>query len=122
MDVPYIAYFQSVVAANGLNTVLVTVPSGSEFRIDRIQYTSTGAFGFADVRTSDGQHYVNATPSYPLLNTLFPGPFSGGAYVLDFPGEISIPNGALLYIDLKDTSGSSNTINLALVGKSVLGE
>lgn len=113
-DYPYFLELQAVLTANGTATVSQPIPTGESWDIMGLRQQSTGAFVITDIRDSRGVHYTNASASTPIPNDYFQDTASPNLQQSEFPIKLSIPPAIIFYIDLKDTSGGGNTVNLIL--------
>jgi hypothetical protein len=80
-------------------------------------FNATGAFAITDIRDSSGNHYTNASVAVPLPSTVLASGANNNNALKDFFKNIFIDGGSIFYVDVKDTSGAGNTVNLAFMGR-----
>lgn len=121
-SIPFWLRFQAVIAAGGgLATVSYAVPPLQELTLNELFWTSTGAFGIYSIHNSNGRIYTNASQATPLLSTHLQQGGSPNIGAKDLPYPLVVVGADIFYMDLIDTSGAANTINLMLVGSLNLG-
>lgn len=113
----YTAVLQETVGSNAQTTLSLDVSSGQEFEIHRIQQSSTGAFDILDIVNQFGNNLSNASSSNPIDGNFFSDINTDNNVPTDLPFPINIPNNGQIQFIVKDTSGSSNTIEIYLSGK-----
>lgn len=118
-EFPYVLVLQAVALANSTATAFYALPPNEKLSLHDVRRSATGAFSITDIRKSGGEHLTNASASTPILSTQIQDGSSPNIGFTDFGGELEIEGGETFYIDVKDTSGSGNTINLFFTGKRV---
>jgi hypothetical protein len=113
----YVAVIQATVGSGAETTLSLDVSSGQEFEIQRIQQKSTGAFDILDIINQYGNNLSNASSSNPIDGNFFSDIASDNNVDADLPYPILIPDKGQIQFIVKDTSASSNTIELYLSGK-----
>lgn len=109
---PYILIEQAVLTGNGTGTVSYTVSNQERLRIYEIFQQATGAFNITDIRDSTGNHFTNASANVEIPSILIASGANGYNHLGKFPIPIELAGGVTIYIDLEDTSGSGNTIDI----------
>ena len=113
---PYWFVDKVTLGANATGTAEFRVDEGTAFKAKKLWIVSTGAFDITGIRDNRGNHYTNASSTEPIPSTALNKPQTAGEGVGEFPLELELAGGDVLYIDFKDTSGSSNTLNIILEG------
>lgn len=113
---PFFLQFQYVLTANGTGTVQYPVPPNEKLELSELRFVSTGAFSVTDIRDSTGKHFTNASSAVPILSTLLQNAQNGYISAKDFDVPLEVGGNVTFYMDLKDTSGAGNTVNLLLTG------
>ncbi len=116
-DRSYMLILQLVLAANGTGTLQFPMPQGEFLELDQMVFSSTGAFAITDIRDSSGNHFTNASVAVALPSTVLASGANNNNALKDFFKNIFIDGGNILYVDVKDTSGAGNTVNLAFMGR-----
>lgn len=116
MAKPIFLYNRITLGANGRGTITLQGGEGETITVNRLYFTQTGNFSVLRIRTSGGADYVsdqngNGFPSAFFGSTVQP---VEGVSRLDVP--IDIAPAELLYIEVQDTSGATNTVHVLLVG------
>jgi hypothetical protein len=121
-SIPYFVRLQGVIAAGG-GTASPSYPVATlqTLHLNTLQFTSTGTFGIYSIRNTNGRIYTNASQATPILSAWLQQGASPNIGLLNFPYELVISGSDAIFIDLIDTSGVANTINLLLVGSLDLG-
>lgn len=114
--IPFIVYLETVLGANGTGTLSYTVPPGEKLTINDLIQDATGAFEVTGIRDSSGRYYTNASPNTGIPRGAFKE--MGTAFLgFDFyKTPLVIEGGLIFYIDIVDTSGAGNTVQVALCG------
>ena len=121
-SVPFFLRGQVVIAAGlGTGTFSYPVAALQTLHLNTLQYTSTGLFGLYGVRNTNGRLYTNASQATPILSAWLAQGASPNIGLLNFPFELVIVGSDAIIIDIIDTSGAANTINLLLAGSIDLG-
>lgn len=108
-----------VLVANSTGSLIWSISAGEEFFGRKIWLVSTAAFSIEDIRDNAGRRYSNCSAADPILSTMLNKPQVVGEGLLWFVGDIHMEPSGILYFDLKDTSGSGNTVTAVIVGKKV---
>ena len=99
-------------SANGTGTIYFDVSSGRVFRVKRVTFNSTGSFSITEIKdTAANYNYVAGE----LKSTVLKNKANANVFELDPPIEIT--GDSSLVFNLKDTSGSSNTVDIAVWGE-----
>jgi len=99
-------------SANGTGTISIDVSAGRVFRAKKVTFNSTGAFSITEIKDSAANfNYVAGE----LKSTTLKNKANANVFELDPPIEIT--GDSSLVFNLKDTSGSSNTIDIAVWGE-----
>jgi len=114
---PYIFTDKVSLSANSTGTAEFRVDEGTAFKAKKFWITSTGSFDITGIRDNRGNHYTNASSSEPIPSAMLNRPQTAGGGVYEFVPPLELAGGDVLYIDFKDTSGSANTINIAIEGE-----
>jgi len=113
-DFPFLVVLQTALAADGTGSVSYSVTTQEELEIIEIYHQSTAGFNVTDIRTSDGQHYTNASSVVPIPGTFFTDVADGYNAKPGLPVPIKLSGGGVIYIDLLDTSSAPNTVTILL--------
>jgi hypothetical protein len=104
-------YTDSVsVSGNASGTIVIAQGATEKGEIRSIIFDSTGAFQIEEIRDSSGTPYTNASSADPIPSTLLKASTNMTTGKIDLPVPIALSPNLILYITVKDTSGSSNTI------------
>jgi len=114
---PFLYVDKVTLAANGTGTASFQVDAGHEAKIKRMWFVSTGSFDIIEIRDSAGNSYSTASTDKPIPSSALNKPQTAGGGVGEFDPPLYIAPMTVLYIDLKDTSGSSNTVQVILEGE-----
>ena len=121
-SIPFFLEFHLVIAAGGgVITASYNVPAIQTLHVNKWIYTSTGVWGIYQIRNANGRVYGNLSQSNPFRSDFIQKGASPNIGILDLPYELLITGGDTLYIDIIDTSGAANTIELGLCGVLDLG-
>lgn len=121
-SIPYFLKLQVVIAAGGgVGTASYYVPNLQTLHLRTLQYQSTGAFSIYNIRNTNGRLYTNASQASGILSTWLQNAASPNIGLLALPEEILIAGSDGISIDVIDTSGAANTVNLLLTGMLDLG-
>ena len=111
VDIPYDYIYDVVLTGNqALRDQIVAIQNDADFVLRSIKLASyTGAF---QIRLSDSQG------TYLSNGYLNYGVFLSGGVAVEFPmfPELTFPAGGRIGIDITDTSGATNTIEIAFRG------
>ena len=121
MLIPFFALFRFSLAGNAQGTAQYTVPVGEQLTLKDMVFSSTGAFSITNIRDASGKSYTNASPTTPIPSTIFPSGGNNNNSIKGFDPELVIEGGNILYIDVVDSSGSANTINIVFSGQKKTG-
>lgn len=119
-SLPFLIPLNGTLSANGTLQLSFQVPSGQKYLIDKLVQVSTSTFNIIDIVDSDGMRYTSATQSNGLPNTLLKDGADNYHGVNPFETPIEVGGGKTLYIELLDTSGSSNTVSIGLTGQRII--
>jgi len=106
--------------ADGTGTWQYTVGNGEVFDIHGFFTSSTGAYDITDIRDSTGLHYTNASVNNPIPSVDFPSGANENNHIGEFPQPIHIDGGVTIYVDVIDTSGSGNVVDLLMITRRTL--
>lgn len=101
---------------NGQATLGYDVSAGQEFEIHRLAHVSTGAFSILDIADQRGNRFTNASSSQPLSQNIIPDLDTDNNNPMTLPEPLRIQGNNGLNLTLLDTSGSSNTVDITMVG------
>jgi len=120
---PFTYAVQVVVPGTSIATGSVLVGVGEQFDLYRILADAVStSLNVVGLRDSTGLQYVVASTSQPIPTTLIYNPARyADTSVFEFVKPISLIGQVQFLIDLQNTSASSITINLALVGYKTVG-
>lgn len=116
-EFPYLLVLESTLAGNGTGTVSYTLPQGEELELTQMRFQSTGTFNITDIRDSSGNHMTNASPAVEIPSAVMQPGNQAFRSLGDFTTPFLINQGKTFYVDLEDSSGSSNTVTLVFAGK-----
>lgn len=97
-------------AGDGSNTYPMTIETDADFEIVNIVYYSTSTFTF-QVKEGDRTWFFRALDSRLVAGD------AKEPYIL--PSPRIVPKNATLQVTVTDTSGSSNTFNIAFLGNKL---
>jgi len=98
-------------SANGSGTIPIDISAGRTFIIKRITFNSTGAFSITEIKdTAANYNYVSGTLKSTCLKN------KANAQVFEVDPPIEITGDSDLVFNITDTSGSSNTVDIACWG------
>lgn len=109
-------YSQITLGANGRGTITLQAGEGDAFVLRNVQYRSTGAFRILRVRTSGGREYLSDQSGSGIPSSFFDDTVYFVTENERLEPPIMINPAEILYIDIQDTSGSSNTVSVLLSG------
>lgn len=98
-------------SANGSGTISIDVSAGKRFTINKITYNSTGTFTITIIKNSAVGHVYN---SGTLKSEILKNKTNVNLIEIDPPIELAGPTS--LVFEIADTSGSSNTVDIACWG------
>lgn len=113
-DFPFLVVLEVDLTINGTGSVSYSVTTQEELEIMEVFVQSTGVFDVTDIRTSDGQHYTNASSVTPIPGAFFPDVDNDYNAKPALPVPIHLSGGGVVYFDLLDTSGALNTVTMLL--------
>ena len=113
---PYQFVDKVVLAGNGRGSAQFQTGGLQDFTAHEIWIKSTGAVSHENLRDTAGMQYANASVDKPILSTMLNKPQTEGGGFYEFKVPLYLGPDMILYIDLFDTSGSSNTIYLLING------
>lgn len=102
------AYSVTLTANQALQGQIVSIFTEADFMWRAMYFTSTGIFS---IRFQDGDGYYLSNAL--IYSTNLPG--TPGDPYPRFP-EVKYPAGGRIYIDITDTSGSQNVIQIGFIG------
>ena len=114
---PYLLRMAVTAAADTKATASYTVPRNEKLHIRGLIQMSTGAFGIADIRTTEGHHMTNASEAEYIHDNFIQAADSDTYGLRDWPIPLDVTGGMTLYIDVKDLSSDTNTIVFMLYGE-----
>lgn len=114
--VPFNVLLQDTLASGGTATLSRQVPDGQKWTITALYQKSTGAFNVTNIRNGTGQYFGNFSPSNALPNDFIPDVENGYNAPDTFKHDVVINGGDSLYIDIVDTSASSNLVQIVIEG------
>ena len=98
-------------SANGSGTIPIDVSAGRTLIVRRITFNSTGAFSITEIKDSAANfNYVSGTLKSACLKN------KANANVIEVDPPIEITGDSSLVFNITDTSGSSNTVDIAVWG------
>ena len=104
----------SSIAGNASQDLQYNVASGQRLHVREWYWTSTGAFSLYDVRIQTNTRYTSANLTVPILSTMLRNPGNANLMLTAFSGELFVDPNNIFTLSVKDTSGSTNTINVTL--------
>lgn len=116
-EIPYILQLQKVLTSNGSGTMTHTVPNNESLELNKWVVLSTGGFNVTGIRLTGGNNLTNASENTPIKSGAIANGANGYNGIQHFPLPIVLKGGQTIEIDLKDTSGSANTVDLSFMGK-----
>lgn len=117
MEVPFILAGNVTVAGNASGRITLPVSANEEMEIEAMFQKSTGAFDITGLTDSQGRQFSNASSGNPVDSDFIQDVATSNRGWYKFMVPVQLPGATSLYIDVKDTSGSSNTIELAFSAK-----
>jgi hypothetical protein len=120
-SIPYVAVMTASLSGSGNGSMSFQNSSGQRFIIHNILHKKTGACNITDISNNSSQRFSNASPSTPLDIEAFPDITAENDSLRDLPIPLELMGQESLRISLTDTSTSSNTVFIYLVGELVLG-
>jgi len=101
----------ATLSASGSGSLNINVAEGKTLTVGKIVVDSTGSFNLTDIRdTQSGQHYLVGS----ITNDMLKRDGNGTTNIQQYPIVIHGPS--KLIFDVTDTSGSSNTVRIAVIG------
>ena len=98
-------------SANGSGTISIDVSAGKRFVVNKITWNSTGAFSITIIKDSGSGYVFNAgTLKSAILNN------SANVNLIEVDPPIELNGPTSLVFEITDTSGSSNTVDIAVWG------
>lgn len=107
----------AALTANQTQTLSYTVPTNEGLVIERIYQTSEGAADIVELSDSTGVGYSNASDGNGLNINVLPDLANEFHAAVPLPMPITLEGGVTFRIRVKDTSGSSNDVNVILAGR-----
>ena len=103
-------------SGSGSGTVSFEIDAGMTMTILKLAQTSTGAYNITKIRdTATGNHFLSGT----IDNTMLEWGTNNHLNITDIPIVLTGPT--KLILDLTDTSTSSNTVSVAIIGDESAG-
>lgn len=112
---PFIIELDATIAANGTTTLNYNVGPNEQIDVHEFRFDSTGTFGINDIRDNQGNHFTNATPTNPIPSINLQDAALSTIGIKQFPIPLTIKGSTALQIEVKDSSGSSNTVKFTLM-------
>lgn len=112
--IPYLIKFTATVAANALHTFNYQTANDEQFELLGIRQLSTAGFDVYGLHTSDGLQYGNLSQSNPIPSEFIGDVANQFNGLIDLPIHLLMKPGTSLYVDVQDTSGSSNVVQLLI--------
>jgi len=98
-------------SANASGTISIDISAGRTFVIRRITFNSTGTFSITEIKdTAANYNYVTGTLKSTTLKN------KANANVIEIDPPIEITGDSSIVFNITDTSGSSNTVDIAVWG------
>lgn len=98
-------------SANGSGTISIDISAGRTFVINRITFNSTGSFNITEIKdTAANFNYVSGTLKSSIMKN------KANANVMEIDPPIEITGDSSLVFNITDTSGSTNTVDIACWG------
>ncbi len=98
-------------SANGSGTISIDVSAGRTFVINRITFNSTGTFNITEIKdTAENYNYVTGSLKSATLKN------KANANVIEIDPPITVTGDSSLVFNITDTSGSTNTVDIAVWG------
>lgn len=117
MAKPLYLYNRVTLGANGRGTITLQGGEGETFTLNKVFFNSTGAFRVIRFRTSSGSEYISDQNGNGIPSTFFSGNSQPLEGVSTLPVPVDIAPAELLYFEVQDSSGSTNTVDVLLVGQ-----
>lgn len=109
-------YSQITLGANGRGTITLQAGEGDAFTLRMVQFRSTGAFRVLRMRTSGGREYISDQQGSGIPNTFFTPTNYDVVEAERLEPPITINPSEILYLDIQDTSGATNTVSVLFAG------
>lgn len=98
-------------SGNASGTISIDISAGRTLVIRRITFNSTGAFSITEIKdTAANFNYVTGTLKSTTLKN------KANANVIELDTPIEITGDSSIVFNITDTSGSSNTVDIAVWG------
>jgi hypothetical protein len=117
MTVPFWVKLEATLTANGTGTLSYNIDPSEEWEFLDWLWTSTGTFEITGIRASNGINFSNVLSTNTIPSTLLPKGADDNHALRGFPVPMRIKENNILYIDIVDTSGSGNTVEVVLPAK-----
>lgn len=111
----YIQSLSVTLTANGSGSVTFAIPNRERIEILGIRQQSAGAFDIIGIRSGSSRRFSNASSGQPLDGAFIADNANNNNGFMDFPEALMLEGNDDFIIDLKDTSGSENLVELALI-------
>lgn len=113
-ELPFFVKIQQTVSANSTGTLSFNVDPSQKWKFFDWLWSSTGTFRIDAIRLSSGLNLTNALTTNAIGSVFLPKVSDEYHALLKFPIPIELDNNNILSIDVTDTSGSSNVIQVVL--------
>jgi len=120
-QIPFLVILEAELAASGVATLMYQISNQENLDIVGWRQQSTGVFDVRAIRTSDGQHYTQASATVGIPSEFIPDVADGYNGIDQFPIPLHVGNGQTIYIEIADTSVAPNTVTLVLVCRRTVG-
>jgi len=120
-QIPFLVILEAELAASGLATLAYQISNQESLDIVGWRQQSTGTFDVRAIRTSDGQHYTQASATAGIPSEFIPDVGDGYNAVDKFPIPLRVGNGQTIYIEIADTSVAANTVTIVLLCNRTVG-
>lgn len=114
--IPFIATLSVTLSANAQGSVSYQNSANQTFEIHSIMQKSTAGFDVIDWSNNASQQYSNCSDSNPLDGDVFPDMASNTDSSKQLPIPLTLNAQEAVRFTFEDTSGSSNTVDIALIG------
>lgn len=115
--IPYLVTIPISVSSNQIGNGSFNVPQNWKLELRSMYAQSTGAFDITNITSNDGTQYSNATQSTPLDGSFFdPTNVNQGDSPSLLPTLLELEGGSSIQVQIKDTSGSTNTVKVMFSG------
>lgn len=116
MDIPFLIPLTVVLTASATGVMTYPVSTNEKLNIHEIRQKSTGAFNITGITDSRGRSYTSATPSVAVDSDFIADNPSPNIALFKLPIPLFVDGSMSINIQVQDTSGAGNTIEILLVG------